>query len=79
MVTEEDMRKIVKETVQEAFTSLGIDIHQLQEMQADMYFLRHFRKSREEMLNKLSTKILLIIATGGVYLLWEAFKNKLNG
>lgn len=77
MITEETIRKIVKEAVQETLNGMGFNVAHLQEVQADMHFLHNLRKSREELANKVTNKLALILLTGGAYLLWEAFKSKI--
>lgn len=78
MHDEEAMRRVVKETVHETLSGLGFDTHNLAEMQADMVYLRHLRKGSEDVFSKIRLVLLTTTIPGILYLLWEAFKNKIK-
>lgn len=70
----EEIRRLVRETVLETLNSLGFDMREIQEIQADMLHLRRQRKGSEDMLRGVRASVAAMIVSTGLYLLWVAVK-----
>jgi hypothetical protein len=77
MTSEGDIRRIVRETVRETLTMLGLDVSSPRgviETQADHAYLRKSRKGAE-LVGQWSKRALVGAGIGAaLYLLWEGFK-----
>ena len=66
-LTEKDAELIAKKAVIETLNSLGLDTHNMREMQADMIFLRKLRKGN----SKLVLSLVLLGMGGMVTFLFD--------
>lgn len=64
-LTEAELRLLVKETIHETLTSLGVDHSNPLEMQKDNLFIREQRLAKES-IEKKAKLTLLVIALGGL-------------
>lgn len=69
--------ELVRKTVEETLCGLGFDMRNPNQLQADMLYLRRVRKGSEDMTRIVRHSILTLLASTGIYLLWEAVKNAL--
>ncbi len=69
---------IIRRSVRETLVSIGFDISEPSEIQADMYYLRRMRRGSEEMSKTIRRAALTLMVTTGLYLLWEAVKNSVR-
>jgi len=77
-VTHSEIKKIVKETAKEAvsetFTSLGFDVAEPHETQADQHYLRKLRKGSEFMSLRIKVSLIAFIIPAFLYMAWEVVK-----
>ncbi|MEM7617454.1 MAG: hypothetical protein AAF195_03640 [Pseudomonadota bacterium] len=76
---QDEMRKIIKESVQETLFGLGFDISDMREMQKDLLHLRKIRTGSEELSKKTRATILGVTVTSAIYVGWEVFKRAIKG
>lgn len=69
-MTDEDIRKIVSETVAQTLLRLGLDAEDPIELQADFLHLRKFRKSYEAAGRQTLLTAVGIIVAGILGLIW---------
>jgi hypothetical protein len=74
MQDEEKFRRIIKETVCETLSALGLHSSDPAALQADMIYLRKVRKGSEEISAKVRISLITILLSSLVYLLWDSFK-----
>lgn len=78
-LTRGELRQIVRETVQETLTSLGIQHENPLEMQRDFQYLRDWRRTTHALRAKgLLTAVGLVVA-GGLAALWLGVQALLAG
>jgi len=70
-----EMRAVVKETVQETLTQLGVDTNDPIEMQRDFQHLRDWRMAQETIRRKGYLTMVTILVTGFLGLVWVGFKD----
>jgi hypothetical protein len=76
-LTEQQIRKVVKDTVHETLAEIGMDAENLHELQSDFIFLRNHREGAEEITKyvKKSTVGLMFLAVPGIlWLVWQGVK-----
>ena len=70
----EEMRQLVRETVNYMFEHMGLDPSDPTELQQDMAHLRKLRKG-SEMVKSVAVKTCLgALLTGLIYLLWDGLR-----
>jgi len=74
-----DIRKIVREAVQETLASLGFDLRQINETQADLLYLRRLRKSSQGYDERIKIAVISVLIPAILYLLWVAVKSLIVG
>ncbi len=73
-MTEEDIRRIVREAVFETLSGLGMATNEQQEVQADFIYMRKMRKGSEAMGRTIRTTAITAIVPTFIYLIWQAVK-----
>jgi len=68
--TEADLKRLVRETVNETLLVLGIEHADPKEMQADFIYLRSWRRTMEESRTKVLWTTITIIITGTSAAIW---------
>lgn len=75
---EEELKKIIKETVRETFAALGFNTDEPQEMQADLFHLRKMRKGSEFLTMRIKASFIAVAVSSFLYFVWEALKDSLH-
>jgi hypothetical protein len=75
-MTEDDIRNIVRETVYETLSGLGMAAHEQQELQADFIYVRKIRKSSEALSGNVRASIITVFIPTILYVLWQAVKGE---
>lgn len=78
---EQEVRQIVRETVHETLTTLGLDVADPEAVlaaQADFAYLRRSRRGAEEIGKWIRRGAIGVAVTGFAALLWEGFKAALK-
>lgn len=78
MPIDDELRDVIRTTVRETLTSLGIDVTHPIETQADLAYLREFRTTTKAMLRKALLAAVGGLVTGGLACFWLGFKAFLN-
>lgn len=78
-LTREELKDVIKEAVDEAFTKMGVDTTNPIEMQADFKHLREWRLSMVAMRTKGMLGIMAIVLSGAAAALWVGFKAAVQG
>ena len=73
-MTENEIRRIVAETVDQTLTRIGIDTHDPIEFQRDLQHLRAWRESIATVKRQSLITAIGVITAGVLGLLWMAFK-----
>ena len=73
-MTEEEIKKLVADTVKQTLTQLGIEQDKPLEYQKDMAFVRSWRTSSEAVKRQSMLTATGIIITGFIALIWLAIK-----
>lgn len=73
-MTDEDIRRIVREAVFETLSGLGVDVHGQHEVQADFLYIRKMRKGSEAMGRTIRTTSITAIIPTIIYIFWESIK-----
>ena len=76
-MTDDEIRKIVREAVYETLSGLGMAAHEQHEVQADFLYIRKMRKGSEAMGRTIRTSTIAILVPAFLYMMWEAFKSEL--
>ena len=80
-MTETDIRRIVRETVRETLTTLGLDASapdSVLDLQRDFAFLRRTRLGGEELARKTRLAVMGMALSGLAYLAWEGLRAALR-
>lgn len=77
-LSEQEFRRIVKEGCQDALRSVGIDVDNPLDVQADMKHIRDLRKGCEATKRNILKVFIMTTLPSGFYLLWEALKGGLK-
>lgn len=75
MFSEEDMRRVVRETVHETLNGIGINASNPHEMQADFIYVRKMRKGAEFMSRNVRASIITVTIPTMLYMLWESLRH----
>lgn len=75
-VTDEEIRKLVAQTVADTLLTLGIDARNPTELQADMLHLREWRQSVNTIKKQGLITAVGIIVAGLIGLVWIAVKGQ---
>lgn len=78
MNDDEHIRQLIIQTVHETLASLGVDPRRMNDVQADMLYLRRIRRSSEEMGRRLRQTSLTLLATAMIAALWQGIRHALN-
>jgi hypothetical protein len=81
-VKEEDLKRVVKEAIAEAFTAFGFTANDPVSMQQDMSHLRKWRLSCDAIKNNIARFILWTGIPGllaSLYMVWDMVKQGLKG
>ncbi len=78
MVTEKTLQKIIRNTVHETLAHLGFSVEAPQEVQSDLLYLRKMRKGAEFVALRAKASMVAVLASGFLYLLWDALKDALK-
>lgn len=73
-LTENELRAVISETVNETLTKLGVDHDDPHEMQKDFHHLREWRRASSEIRSKSVAAVLTVVIAGGLGALWLGFK-----
>lgn len=79
VISEKELRALMKETVQETLTSFGIDTKDPFELQRDFSHLREWRKSSEAIKTKGMLTIITLFITGLAGILWLGLTSEFKG
>lgn len=74
ILTESQIRRIIKESVSETLVSFGINPKDPVELQKDFSFLREWRMTTDTAKKRGLLTVIGIIVAGGLSLLWLGFK-----
>lgn len=80
-MTEAEIRRIVRESVHETLTTLGLDANApeaILDLQRDFAFLRRTRMGGEELARKTRLAAMGLALSGLAYLLWEGARAALR-
>ena len=77
-LTREELQNLVRQSVHETLTSLGIDSDDPMEMQRDFKWLREFRQSAGSLKQKSVWAIIFTLISGGGALLVMGLKTLLS-
>ena len=73
-MSDEETREIIKQTVHETLSSLGLDIENPQEMRRDMAALRDFRKAREKGKTAAIWALVTVVVSGIATAIWQSLQ-----
>ena len=73
-LTQAQLKRLVRETVDETLTRIGVDIDNPLEMQADFHHIREWRQTYVAVRKKGLVTIIGILAAGTCATLWLGFK-----
>lgn len=73
--SEEEVRAIVRATVEETFLRLGVAVDDPIEMQRDFSHLREWRVATESMKTKGLLTLTALLVTGGLAALWVGIRD----
>lgn len=73
-MTKDELRSLIKETVSDTLTQLGLENRSPMEMQRDFQFLRKMRKGSESVGKAAVVAIVTTLVGGVLALLWLGFK-----
>ncbi len=79
VLSTEEVQRISRAVVAEAFERLGIDQDEFKEIQADMLFVRTTRTRYESVSNQVVGWIAVLIASALAGLTWLGFAGKVKG
>ena len=77
-MNEATYRLIVREAVEETLTRLGFNVHEPNDIQADLIFLRKSRMGNEEVHKWAKRSALGVSISAGCLALWEGVKKLLH-
>ncbi len=75
-LTELQLREMITETVAATLLSVGIEVTDVREVQADMAYLREWRRSMTEVKTKGLMALVTIAVTGVAGAVWLAVKGR---
>jgi len=74
-ISERELHRLVKETVHETLSSIGLEANQIGEVQRDFIFLRSMRMTHEKVTGKALLTIVGLLATATITLLVMGFRS----
>lgn len=77
MTNDDDIKRIVRETVHETLAVMGIFANNPQETQADFIYIRRMRLGAEAMSRAIRTGLITATIPTFLYLLWQTIKEAL--
>lgn len=77
-IDEKACREIVRQTVHETLSSIGCDMSEPNQLQADLYYLRKLRSGSEDVSRVVRRSAITIGCSTTLFLLWEAVRNILH-
>lgn len=77
-LTRGEMKELIEEAVEDAFTKMGLDTSQPLEMQRDFQHLRDWRLATNSLRDKGMLTILVTLITGGAAALWLGIRTLLQ-
>lgn len=72
MTSDDELRQIVRLTVQETLLSLGVDVEEPLEVQKDFQHLRAWRESADTVKRQGLVTAIGVLVMGGLGLIWAA-------
>lgn len=78
IMEEQEIKKIVKETVKETLISLGVDACNPMEVQQDLHFLHDCRLGSEKLKSKVGLAIVGVLVTTALAALWLGITAAIN-
>lgn len=75
-LTLDSLRPLIQETVRETLTGLGFDTARPTETQADILYLRRWRRGSEEARRIIVKSVLTVAASSLLYVLWETLRRE---
>ena len=78
MTEEENLRKIIHETVQETLRGVGFNVEKPHEIQADLLYLHKVRKGSEEVSRLIRRSVITVCIPAFLYVAWEVLKQILS-
>lgn len=78
-LTEDDLRRIVSESVKETLTRIGVDADDPLEMQKDFQHLREWRETTQSVKAKGLLAVVTLLVSGTAAALWMGFKEMIVG
>jgi hypothetical protein len=76
-MTDEDIRRVVREAVHETLSGLGMAAHEQHELQADFLYIRKMRKGSEATGRNIRNTAITVIIPTVIYILWQAIKGEI--
>lgn len=77
-ISKDDLEKIIRDTVAETLTSIGLDTKNPKELQRDFATLRDWREAMQEVRTKSLITIVGILVTGLVAAVWIGIRSMMN-
>lgn len=71
---DDDIRKIVEQTVEQTLKNVGFTTDRPHDIQADQIYLRKARQGSDEIAKWAKRSMLAIALSSGAFALWEGFK-----
>lgn len=82
-MTEEEVRRLAEQVADRAvnrtLSALGIDLRSVQDVQADLHWLRSARRGSEEMGRYVKRSAIGVVVPFAIWLLYEGIRNYLAG
>lgn len=79
IMTDEELKKTVREGIDDALTRYGIDTEDSTAMQADMVYLRKSRQGSNEVLKWVKRSTITVAISGILVAIWQGIEQLLNG
>ena len=78
VLTKDELRVLMRETIVQTLTSCGVDLSEPIELQADFRFIRDWRKSSESIKGKAILAAVGVLVVGLLGVLWLGFRALLS-
>jgi len=75
VLTKEELRQLIRETVSETFLALGVDIKEPIEVQADFLFIHTCRKNLETIKNHAFYALVFILLSSMLGAVWYGVRH----
>ncbi len=73
-MNQQEMKKIIHETVHETLSGLGFDTDEPRQMQQDLFYLRKLRQGSEFMTTRVKAALIATLIPTMLYLAWEVIR-----